>query len=83
MDDYVGRLAHRVQSVTSWISNHLSSRTSFAPEPNPRLFDDEVEFLGPFLDDPNAPWHYNLFVWLWRGNPTGAFEPLNPDVRCP
>jgi hypothetical protein len=51
--------------------------------PNPKLFGGEVEMLGPFFEDPSAPWHYNLFAWLWRGNPAGIFEPLNPNVHCP
>lgn len=50
--------------------------------PNPRMFDGAVEMLGPFFEDPTAPWHYNLFAWIWRGNPAGIFEPLNPKVKC-
>ena len=29
--------------------------------------------LGPF---------YELHVWAWRENPTGAFADMNPDVSC-
>jgi hypothetical protein len=29
--------------------------------------------LGPF---------YELHVWAWKANPTGAFADMNPDVSC-
>ncbi|MER9617020.1 hypothetical protein [Mesorhizobium sp. M0207] len=29
--------------------------------------------LGPF---------YELHVWAWKGNPTGAFADMNPNVSC-
>jgi hypothetical protein len=26
--------------------------------------------------------HYDLHVWLFKGNPNGVFAPTNPDVNC-
>jgi len=27
--------------------------------------------------------HYDLHVWLFKKNPAGLFEDVNPDVKCP
>jgi hypothetical protein len=32
--------------------------------------------------DEGQPWHYDLHVWLWQGNPEGIFEEFNPKVNC-
>lgn len=46
--------------------------------------------FNEMVDDPTtdvdeahgfAP-HYDLHVWVFRENPTGAFEPFNPGVSC-
>jgi len=40
-------------------------------------------FNGPMAGhNPQMPWHYDLHVWIWQGNPAGMFEPWNPTVRC-
>ncbi len=50
----------------------------------PTLFGQE-EMNGPMAghDDPDMPWHYDLHVWLWQGNPDGIFADFNPNVSCP
>jgi hypothetical protein len=32
--------------------------------------------------EPGQPPHYDLHVWVWQANPTGIFEPFNPNVSC-
>ena len=32
---------------------------------------------------PGMPEHYDLHVWLWKGNPSGLFAQYNPNVHCP
>ena len=42
------------------------------------------------VDDPATPAdeahgfepHFDLHAWLFRDNPSGVFEPFNPDVTC-
>lgn len=57
-----------------------------APVPNPAppapvLFG--VSFGDPMLGHgPGMPPHFDLHVWIWRGNPAGIFTPLNPNVSC-
>jgi hypothetical protein len=29
------------------------------------------------------PDFYALHAWLWKTNPSGQFDPWNPDVKCP
>jgi hypothetical protein len=31
---------------------------------------------------PGMPVHYDLHVWLWKTNPSGLFNPWNPDLSC-
>ncbi len=31
---------------------------------------------------PGEPWHYELHVWLWNGNPNGIFADWNPTLSC-
>jgi len=41
--------------------------------------------LFSFTNAPNRyglPAFYELHVWAWRGNPTGPFADMNPDVSC-
>ena len=41
--------------------------------------------LFAFNGAPNRyglPAFYELHVWAWRANPTGAFADMNPDVSC-
>jgi hypothetical protein len=41
--------------------------------------------LFSFTNAPNRyglPAFYELHVWAWRQNPTGAFADMNPDVSC-
>ena len=26
--------------------------------------------------------HYQLHIWLWKGNPSGIYAPFNPNVSC-
>ncbi len=40
-------------------------------------------FDGPMAGhNPQMPWHYDLHVWIWQGNPSGVFQPWNPNIRC-
>ena len=41
--------------------------------------------LFSFTNAPNRyglPAFYELHVWAWRDNPTGAFADMNPSVSC-
>jgi hypothetical protein len=41
--------------------------------------------LFHFVSEPNRyglPNFYELHVWAWRENPTGAFADMNPNVSC-
>lgn len=41
--------------------------------------------LFSFTNAPNRyglPPFYELHVWAWRHNPTGAFSDMNPEVSC-
>jgi len=41
--------------------------------------------LFSFTNAPNRyglPAFYELHVWAWRDNPTGAFADMNPEVSC-
>jgi hypothetical protein len=37
------------------------------------------EAVGTYPVDP----YYELHVWAWSNNPSGAFEDWNPEVSCP
>lgn len=45
-----------------------------------------VPFQGPMEGHepliPQGFQHYDLHVWLFKDNPLGMFEPVNPDVSC-
>ncbi|MCC7352159.1 MAG: hypothetical protein IT330_00275 [Anaerolineae bacterium] len=50
--------------------------------PVPSLFGQT--FVGPMPGHfPGMPWHTELHVWVWQGNPAGIFAEFNPNVRCP
>ena len=42
-------------------------------------FDDHRDFAN--MGGPGFP-HYQLHVWLWKGNPSGIYAPFNPNVSC-
>lgn len=44
-------------------------------------FDGPMEGHEPLL--PAELHHYDLHVWLFKKNPAGLFEDVNPDVKCP
>ncbi len=69
----------------------------YEPGPDGKLELIAVEYIttkGPaeldghlfsFNNAPNRyglPAFYELHVWAWRHNPTGAFTDMNPDVSC-
>ena len=43
-------------------------------------FDGPMEGHEPLM--PADLHHYDLHVWLFKDNPLGMFEPVNPDVTC-
>ena len=44
-------------------------------------FDGPMEGHEPLL--PAALHHYDLHVWLFKPNPAGLFNVVNPNVKCP
>jgi hypothetical protein len=54
------------------------------PPPAPvilgQVMGDDGELMAPH--GPGQPWHYDLHVWLWQGNPDGMFEEFNRNVSC-
>ncbi len=41
-------------------------------------------FLGPMgPHHPGMTDHYDRHVWLWKDNPNGLYDNLNPTVSCP
>ena len=49
--------------------------------PSPIVFGRPLD--GPMeKHEPDQPPHYDLHVWLWKGNPSGIFAPFNPNVSC-
>jgi hypothetical protein len=42
-------------------------------------FDDHRDFEN--MGGPPFP-HYQLHIWLWKGNPNGVYTPYNPNVSC-
>lgn len=45
-----------------------------------RPFDGPMQGHHPLM--PVELSHFDLHVWLFKENPTGMFEPTNPDVKC-
>jgi hypothetical protein len=69
----------------------------YEPGPDGKMELIAVEYITPtgpaelgghlfsFTNAPNRyglPAFYELHVWAWRQNPTGAFADMNPDVSC-
>ena len=69
----------------------------YEPRPDGSMELIAVEYITPkgpaelgghlfsFTNAPNRyglPAFYELHVWAWRENPTGAFADMNPDVSC-
>jgi hypothetical protein len=69
----------------------------YEPQPDGSMELVAVEYITPkgpaelgghlfsFTNAPNRyglPAFYELHVWAWRQNPTGAFADMNPDVSC-
>ena len=69
----------------------------YEPKPDGTLELIAVEYIttkGPanlnghlfiFVTEPNRyglPTFYEMHVWAWRENPTGAFADMNPTVSC-
>jgi len=69
----------------------------YEPQPDGSMELIAVEYITPkgpaelgghlfsFTNAPNRyglPPFYELHVWAWRANPTGAFADMNPDVSC-
>jgi hypothetical protein len=44
-------------------------------------FDGPMEGHEPLL--PAGLHHYDLHVWLFKPNPAGVFNAVNPHVKCP
>ncbi len=59
------------QSV--WDANHSS---------RPSLFGRQFNFT-PAPNRFGIPAFYSLHLWIWYSNPSGMFEPWNPQVVCP
>jgi hypothetical protein len=47
----------------------------------PTLFGQKF-MLNPEGNRFGLPAFYSLHAWVWKSNPTGAFEPWNPQVQC-
>lgn len=45
-----------------------------------RPFDGPMEGHEPLM--PRELHHYDLHVWLWKDNPAGVFNAINPRVDC-
>jgi hypothetical protein len=44
-------------------------------------FDGPMDGHEPLM--PRELHHYDLHVWLWKENPSGVFNSVNPDLECP
>jgi hypothetical protein len=65
--------------ISAWEEAGNSAPPSFHTSTFNRMVDDpatEVDEAHGF-----AP-HYDKHVWLYRENPLGVFNPMNPDVSC-
>ena len=62
-----------------WQAAGNTTPPSFAGHPYIRMVDDpETAADEAHGFEP----HYELHAWVFRQNPTGAFEPFNPSVTC-
>ena len=57
----------------TWDANHHQPPTLFG----------ETFMLSPAGNRFGLPAFYSLHAWVWKHNPTGTFQPWNPQVRCP
>ncbi len=48
----------------------------------PPVLGGQTFYYAPSPNRYGMPPHYELHVWAWRGNPTGAFADWNPKVVC-
>jgi hypothetical protein len=66
----------------------------YEPKPHGRLQLVAVEYLARGSDSPvlfgrtmhefELPFaDWELHAWVWKGNPAGVFESMNPNVSCP
>ncbi len=46
-----------------------------------RPFDGPMDGHEPLM--PKSLFHYDLHVWLWKENPSGVFNSVNPALKCP
>ncbi len=73
-------LANTSVGPRPWFGEQAPANGFFNPAPT--LFGQT--FDGPMKGHAaGMPWHYDLHVWLWRGNPNGLFVNWNPNVTCP
>lgn len=63
----------------SWEEAGHSEAPSFYNVPFDHMFDDPTTALD---EAHNFEPHYDRHVWIYRENPNGVFEPLNPRVTC-
>ncbi|MEU9374379.1 hypothetical protein AB0D94_11480 [Streptomyces sp. NPDC048255] len=74
-----GRGGKRLVGV-QWLVYDRDQNTA-TDDDRPSLFGRP--FKGPQRGNfPGQPVHYALHLWLWKANPTGAFETFNPTVIC-
>jgi hypothetical protein len=67
-------------SAAEWLiplATGVKERPSLFGQP----FDGPMEGHEPTM--PAEVHHYDLHVWLFKPNPAGLFNPVNPDVKCP
>lgn len=75
-----------VRNTVTGVVSRWSSPDIWPPEyvvvnPAPSLFGQT--FDGPMAGhNPGRPWHYDLHVWAWAPNPSGAFAQWNPSLSC-
>jgi hypothetical protein len=58
----------------------LATGVDKVPELFGRTFDGPMEGHEPLM--PAGLHHYDLHAWLFRPNPAGVFNAVNPDVDC-
>jgi hypothetical protein len=67
-----------------WVPGNPPPPEPVNPPPAPVIFGQEMGHHGELMEPhaPGQPWHYDLHVWLWEGNPDGMFEEFNRNVSC-
>ena len=58
----------------------LATGVEARPELFGQPFDGPMEGHEPLI--PGEVHHYDLHVWLWKENPAGVFNVVNPGVSC-